>query len=123
MNIAILNKITTPDSIISITTTQQKFNYNNQENQEKQLKKNLQYNGLSNQAKRTKMHVNEYNKRRDKIKYPASKSNGVPVHLALRATCTFLGLLVCAETSQEDTHNSIITISVNNPDLKWVSIH
>lgn len=60
----------------------------------------------------------------DKIKYPASKSNGVPVHLALRATCTFLGLLVCAETSkEEDTHNTIITISVKNPDLKWVSIY
>ena len=56
-------------------------------------------------------------------KYPASKSKGVPDHLALRATCTFLGLRVCAETREEDTqNNSIITISVTNPDLKWSSL-
>ena len=56
-------------------------------------------------------------------KYPASKRKGVPDKLALRATCTFLGLRVCAETPEEDTQNSIITISVTHPDLKWVSIY
>ena len=57
-------------------------------------------------------------------KYPASKSKRVPDNLALRATCTFLSLRVCAESPEEDTqNNSIITISVTNPDLKWVSIY
>lgn len=49
--------------------------------------------------------------------YPASKRSGVPDHLALRATCTFLGMRFSAETEcPERQMQKSMRIINQNPD-------
>lgn len=59
--------------------------------------------------------------------YPASKRSEVPDHLARRATCTFLGRRVSAETEENPPQRrrlmqTAVVISTQNPDLRRVSI-